>query len=86
MTYEMAMRAYLDTLIVCIVISWEIRLQKRCLFCVYAAMPQAPRSDRRREKDNMIEWDILSATVGSWGLDWVCMCVCVRVSTGYTNA
>ncbi len=29
----------------------------------------------RGEKENMIEWDILSAADVSWSLDWACVCV-----------
>lgn len=35
-------------------------------------------SDNKGEKENMIEWDILSAADVSWSPDWVCfVCVCV---------
>lgn len=81
------MEQNLDLWIVCVLIRGELerrgrRAWKVCanvrVFCA-CCNGVVEQSDNAGRKENMIEWDILSAADVSWSPDCVCVCVSIGV-------
>lgn len=78
--------SYLDLWIVCFLIRVELERGREerkvsvCVCCICSDGVAELGDNEGEKKENMIEWDILSAADVSWSLDWgVCFAVCVSV-------